>query len=115
MKKIMFVLTAFSMLTLQFCASSKKTAISQPPAKITYLADVQPLVTAHCSPCHIPPKGFKKALDNLDAVKNNIDEILQRINLNPGEKGFMPFKHEKLSDSTIHVFAQWKTDGLLEK
>lgn len=115
MKKIMFALTACSMLTLQFCASSKKTAISQPPAKITYLADVQPLVTAHCSPCHIPPKGFKKALDNLDAVKNNIDEILQRINLNPGEKGFMPFKHEKLSDSTIHVFAQWKTDGLLEK
>jgi len=115
MKKVMIVLAVTSLFTLQFCASSKKTAANQPLAKVTYLADVQPLVTANCSPCHIPPKGFKKALDNAEAVKNNIDEILQRINLNPGDKGFMPFKHAKLSDSIIHVFAQWKTDGLLEK
>jgi len=27
----------------------------------------------------------------------------------------MPFKHPKLSDSTINVFAEWKKDGLLEK
>ena len=103
MKKIMFALTACSMLTLQFCASSKKTAISQPPAKITYLADVQPLVTAHCSPCHIPPKGFKKALDNLDAVKNNIDEILQRINLNPGEKAALIAFLGTLTDEALRT------------
>jgi hypothetical protein len=41
--------------------------------------------------------------------------MLTRINLNPGDRGFMPFKHPKLSDNTINVFAQWKKDGLLEK
>jgi hypothetical protein len=36
--------------------------------------------------------------------------------LNPGERGFMPFKKTaKLSDSTIAVFKQWKEDGLGEK
>jgi hypothetical protein len=75
----------------------------------------KPLIVANCSPCHIPPKGFKKALDTYDAAKTNIDDMLTRINLNPGDRGFMPFKHPKLSDSTINVFAQWKKDGLLEK
>ena len=41
--------------------------------------------------------------------------FLKSIQLNPGEKGFMPFKHPKLSDSTINVFVKWKEDGLLEK
>lgn len=85
------------------------------PAKITYNANIQPLMVANCSPCHMPPKGFKKAYNTYDAVKGDIDAIISRIEKNPGDKGFMPFKHPKLSDSTIQVYVQWKTDGLLEK
>jgi hypothetical protein len=48
-------------------------------------------------------------------AKTNIDEMITRIQLNPGDKGFMPFKHPKLPDSTIQVFVKWKADGLLEK
>ena len=41
--------------------------------------------------------------------------MIRRIELNPTDKGFMPFrKTEKLSDSTIAVFKQWKADGMLE-
>jgi hypothetical protein len=69
----------------------------------------------NCSPCHIPAKGGnKKAYDNYGNVKNDIDDIIRRISLNPGDRGFMPFKHAKLSDSTIAVFVKWKADGLAE-
>ncbi len=81
---------------------------------LTYTTNVQPTIVANCSPCHIPPKGFKKAYDTYNAVRGDIDEIMRRINLNPGDKGFMPFKHAKLNDSIINIFSQWKTDGLRE-
>jgi hypothetical protein len=41
--------------------------------------------------------------------------MIARIQRQPDEKGFMPFKHQKLSDSTIMVFVNWKKDGLLEQ
>lgn len=48
------------------------------------------------------------------AASSEIDEILTRIQKNPGEKGFMPFKHTKLADSTIAVFVKWKEAGMPE-
>jgi hypothetical protein len=62
----------------------------------------------------MPPQGNKKPLTSYDAVKSNIDDILERIKKNPTDKGFMPFKHPKLSDSTIQVFVAWKNEGLSE-
>lgn len=113
MKKIvLFSLIAVGTV-FQFCSSTKQA--QKPVEKVTYTANVQPLIQNHCSPCHIPPKGNKEALHTFETAKANIDESIKRIQLNPGEKGFMPFKHPKLSDSTINVFVKWKEDGLLEK
>lgn len=111
MKKLCIFILAASPFVLQFCSSSKNVVKS--PA-ITYTANVKPLMVANCSPCHFPPKGNKKAYDSYTAVKMDIDSILRRVHLNPNQKGFMPFKKAKLSDSTINVLAQWKKDGLLE-
>ena len=98
------------------CGPSKKAAATVVP-KLNYETNMQTVIAAHCSPCHIPSKGGnKKAYDNFANVKTDIDEIVRRMELNPGERGFMPFKKtEKLSDSTIALFKQWKADGLLEK
>ena len=112
MKKLCVLLLLASPFVLQFCSSSKNAAKKE--VKMTYAANVQPLMVANCSPCHFPPKGNKKAFDNYTAVKINIDSLINRVNRNPGEKGFMPFKHPKLADSTINVLVQWKKDGLLE-
>jgi hypothetical protein len=38
--------------------------------------------------------------------------MIARIELNPGQKGFMPCKRSKLSDSTINVFKQWRDSGM---
>ncbi|HEX8462028.1 MAG TPA: hypothetical protein VF623_11380 [Segetibacter sp.] len=113
MKKLCFLLLAFSFaLTLQFCSSAKKSVAAIP--KVTYMGNIAPLVQSSCAPCHFPPKGNKKPYDTYVRVKSDIDEILVRIQKNPDEKGFMPMRHPKLSDSTINVIRQWKADGLLE-
>jgi mono/diheme cytochrome c family protein len=116
MKKL-FILTAVIATVFVFsnCSSTKKVAATK--AVMTYEGNMQAVIQANCSPCHIPAKGgFKKAYDNFGSVKADIDEMIRRIELNPGERGVMPFKKtEKLSDSTIAIFKQWKADGLNEK
>ncbi len=118
MKKFFFiVLTGTLALVLSNCGGSKKAASeTPPPPKSTYETNMTAVISMHCTPCHIPAKGGnKRPYDNYTNVKTDIDEIIRRIELNPTDRGFMPFKHAKLSDSTINVFKQWKTDGMLEK
>lgn len=117
MKKyhLLLLLTAIA-LTFSYCKSSKKAMASKTPAKTVYANELQTVIVGKCSPCHIPEKGGKKkAYDNYANVKSDIDDIIRRIELNPHERGFMPFKSEtKLNDSTIAVFKKWKEDGMLE-
>ncbi len=114
MKKVLVVSTVvISALILSNCSTSKKAASA---TKSTFENNVSAVIMSHCSPCHIPAKGGnKEPLDNFANVKKHIDDIIRRIELNPGERGFMPMKRAKLSDSTIAVFTQWKKDGMLEK
>jgi uncharacterized membrane protein len=125
MKKYFITITFIAgIIFLGNCNTAKKNAASAAPppaeipsvAKSTYTNTVSALITDKCSPCHIPARGgFKKAYDNYSNVKTDIDEMIRRIELNPTDKGFMPFKKTaKLSDSAIIVFKQWKTDGMLE-
>ena len=105
---------AIAAIVLSNCSSSKKTTVVVP--KSTYAANVSTVIMNSCVPCHVPAKGGnKRPYDNFANVKTDIDEILRRIQLNPGDRGFMPFKKTaRLSDSTIAVFKKWKDDGMLE-
>ena len=118
MRKIFFVfLLACTTLVFSYCSSSKKATSKTEAPKLAYERSIQTIIVGNCSPCHIPEKGGKKkAYDNYANVKTDIDEIIRRIQLDPHDKGFMPFKKpQKLSDSTIAVFKQWKEEGLAEK
>jgi uncharacterized membrane protein len=118
MKKLFTMLAAVALVgTFQYCSSSKKSVAKQPEvAKLTFAANVLPLIQMKCSPCHIAPDGKKKHYVTYDAVRTDIDNMIRRIQLSPDEKGFMPFKKtEKLPDSLIAVFVKWRADGLLEK
>ena len=115
MKKIqVLVILGITSLLLTYCSASKKASKKIP--KTTFSADLSAVIASSCSPCHIPAKGGnKKPFDNYANVSKDIDEMIRRIELNPTDKGFMPFKKQaKLSDSTIAVFKKWKTDGMLE-
>ena len=113
MKKLL-LFAAFSITIALFtqCRSTKAVTAQK---KLTYAADIQPIMAEKCTPCHFPDKGGRiEALNSYASVKSHIDDIIRRIELNPGEKGYMPMKKPKLSDSTINVFKQWKADGLAE-
>ena len=115
MKKYFF-LGMISAATLVFanCHTSKQSTTTIP--KLTYESDMKAVLTTNCSPCHYPDKGGnKKPFDNYANVKTEIDEMIRRIQLNPTERGFMPFKRPKLSDSTIAIFKQYRADGVLER
>jgi hypothetical protein len=102
-------------LVFSYCSSTKKAA-AVPIPKISYQANIAPLLEANCAPCHFPNKGGnKKALDSYATTVAQYDDLLRRISLNPTDRGFMPNRKPKLSDSTINVIKQWKLDGMLEK
>ena len=118
MKRIAPCLVAMLCLgTLQYCSSARRSAAKVPDIpKVTFEANVLPLIQQKCAPCHIPPEGKKKHYVTYDVAKADIDSMIYRIQLNPTDKAFMPFKiTEKLHDSLIAVFVKWKADGLLEK
>src|SRR5215510_2155075 len=123
MKKFLIPVGVISLSVIVFAGChSKKKAMTEPtanattnPAAVSYAVSVKSIVASNCTPCHIPAQGGnKKALDTYDALKANIDDVLRRIQLNPTDMGFMPFKHSKLSDSTIAVFKQWHDAGMPE-
>ena len=115
-------LTVFSLLVatvaiFSYCGSSKKAAKAEAKTVSVYAANVETAVMNNCAPCHFTSKGGnKKALDTYASVRDNIDDIIKRIELNPTDKGFMPFKKTaKLDEATINLFKQWKADGSVEK
>ena len=115
MKKIVFMgIITVAVFIFSNCSSAKKATTDAP--KLTYDADLKTVIMNNCTPCHIPSKGGnKKPFDVYANVKTDIDEMIRRIELNPTDKGFMPFKKTKLNDSTIAVFKKWRADGLIEK
>ncbi len=120
MKKIFCILTLFVVLFFAACSkksSPGKTAEIPKVRATTYTDDVMPLIQMKCAPCHLPSKGgFKANFENYASAQKFGAEMVSRIERNPGEKGFMPFKQtNKLAAEEIAVFKKWVSDGLVEK
>jgi uncharacterized membrane protein len=116
MKKNILLLTVSCILLLAAC--SKKNTAGKTPKVIpfTYVTDITPLIQSKCSPCHLPSKGGRKtSFENYEAVKKYSADILARVQRNPTERGFMPFKNEKLSAQETGLIKKWIEQGALEK
>ena len=113
MKKALFILTLAAVTF--FIACSKKAS----PAKVkltTYTVDIAPLLQAKCAPCHMPSKNGRKAdFENYESAKRHATQMLDRVLMDPGQRGFMPFKNEKLPETEIALIKKWIDQGLLEK
>lgn len=115
-----FVFLVVAVLFLQTCGSAKSTAstdkyITTGP-DVSYAADVTPIMTKSCTPCHFPPDGKKEALDSYESVKANIDYILSRVQLPESDMRFMPFKNKKpsLTKEEIDVLKRWAGKGFAQ-
>ena len=117
-KPLIIVASILIVGTLSYCGSSKKTAAAAaPPPKpiIAYSSDIAGVMETKCAPCHFPAKnGNKKPLDTYASVKENIDDILVRIQLDSTHKDFMPRKKPKLDEATIALLKEWKAGGMVE-
>ena len=114
-KKIL-VLGVFS-LSVVGCAMFKSSpSESKTEASVTYTKDIQPIMAAKCSPCHFPETGKVDRLHTYAAVRKHIDDIIYRIQLDPDNKRYMPFKQKKdaVSAAEINLFQQWKAEGFAE-
>lgn len=122
MKKFILPLTVLGILVFAACSQKAAPAKTETPKETpkakgtTYMANVQSLVLAKCAPCHIPSKGGNKGdFENYSSAMKYAAEMVDRISLVQGSRGFMPMRGTKLSDDEIAVFKNWVKDGLLEK
>lgn len=113
MKRILLLGGTLACIVLfAYCSGSKKAVAAPPAPAFTFTSHIQPIMIDKCGPCHIPGKGNKLRMDDFEIVKTNIDDIIRRIELHPGQRGYMPFKKPRLTDSVINIIKTWKTDGL---
>ena len=83
------------------------------PGKVTYTANIKPLLTTSCSPCHVAG-GYNPKFDNYAVAKSKITGIIDRVQRETTAAGFMPKGGSKLSAENIALLKKWMTDGLLE-
>lgn len=115
MEKMFFVL--FAVLTFIACSHKVITSTtsspvpSKPDANAMYISDIKPVIEVKCSPCHLPDKGgFKASFANFDSASKRINEMIRRVQLNPSEPGYMPFKskRETLTAAELASFKAWQ-------
>jgi len=83
-------------------------------AKTTYVANVKPILTASCTPCHLAGGSNPNKWDEYTPTKNKINSIIDRVKREQGASGFMPRNGTKLSADKIAILEKWIVDGLLE-
>jgi hypothetical protein len=82
---------------------------------ITFEKNINPLLKTTCSPCHFPGGGRANTWDNYTKTKNLITGIIERVEKDPTNNGFMPKGGSPLTVSQIAILKKWIDDGLLEK
>ncbi|MFY9151869.1 MAG: PKD-like domain-containing protein, partial [Prolixibacteraceae bacterium] len=75
--------------------------------KVTYLANVKPILAVSCTPCHMAGGANPNKWDEYATTKAKITGILDRVQRSPTAAGFMPKGGTKLSDANIAILNKW--------
>lgn len=115
MKKNNVVFILLVLVGFGACSKKSNPAKAEVEKKTSYNVEIVKLIQARCAPCHLPSKGgFKANFENYASAVKYADAMIKRIELNPGDKGFMPFKGEKLAEAEIVLFKKWVDGGMAE-
>lgn len=86
--------------------------------KISYTADIAPIVANNCLMCHSSPpqNGAPMQLTTYTDVRNAILNrgLLDRISRPQGATGMMPNGGTRLPQATIDKMIKWQADGFQE-
>jgi hypothetical protein len=99
----------------QCCKTPQQTTTTAAPVvTVFYEKDIKPIMVASCTPCHFPEQGRKKMLDTYATTKDNIGEIIKRLELPVSDEAFMPFKSKKppLTTAQVQLFKDWVKQGM---
>nr|WP_288832975.1 hypothetical protein [uncultured Flavobacterium sp.] len=96
------------------CSSAKKGKDYVEAKKISYTADVKPIITNSCTPCHMPPQGRKEPFENYEQVKEHITAIIARVKLPQDDRKFMPPVNKKpaLTNEQVAILVQWQQQNM---
>lgn len=115
MKYIFTAVVFASLIVFASCAKKTAAAAAAKPKATSYTADVLPLFQAKCSPCHLPSKGGNKTnFENHASASKFGAAMVSRVMLNPGERGFMPMRGQKLPENEIALLKKWVDGGMVE-
>lgn len=121
MSKTLFLLLMLSVpITLQFCTSGRIAKGIKEDKKaepgISYSKHILPIMTEKCTPCHFPDRGRKKMLNTYEATRDNIEDILYRVQLPVNHEDYMPFKskREPLTVAEINLIKDWVAQEMNE-
>ena len=82
---------------------------------ITFEKDIKVILSNTCGPCHMANGDRINKWDTYSKTKTFITNIMERVNKQPNNDGFMPKNGKKLSFDELEKLQKWINDGLLEK
>ncbi|SHK06073.1 c-type cytochrome [Epilithonimonas mollis] len=113
--KILVPVTGFLMLMSCDTKTFEEISDVKPiPETVNYNNSVKTIINNNCVICHssVGTASFLPLTDYA-AVKNSVDNILDRIQRANGDPLKMP-QGGTLSQDNINIINKWKADGLLE-
>ena len=121
MKITQFIVTiTFAFLILSCTNASESDLIEQvdPEIVITYTEHIKTVFDSNCIACHSNPpiNGAGVPLTTLGEVQSSIENtnLIDRINKQSGEGGFMPLGGSRMPQASIDLIIQWQTEGFAE-
>ena len=78
----------------------------------TYSDCVKPIIATNCLDCHSNGSPSGELLTYEELKWSIVDgDLIERIQMNENDAGFMPFQGEKLNESDIQILIKWKENG----
>ncbi|SKC04607.1 hypothetical protein [Chryseobacterium balustinum] len=112
MNKIIYIAGLFIFVTSCESRTYEEISDNTPITTVVkYESDLKPIIENNCINCH-SSTSFKPFV-NYNQVKDNIDNIINRIQRPSGDPLRMP-QGGSLSSNQINLFVKWKADGLIE-
>jgi uncharacterized membrane protein len=128
MKKIVLLMAIGSFVGIISCSKDKDetttvpvtvvdpVVVIDPNAPATF-ATVKKIMEAKCTRCHSKAADAiagPPLIDYGDVKRATEKNLIDRISLEKGTKGFMPQNGEKLPQSNIDLIKKWKAEGYKE-
>jgi|694.fasta_scaffold03351_20 hypothetical protein len=110
-----YFVAVFSVFVVCSCTNDSIDDLTQPADVVTYTNQVRAIIETNCIGCHgnTSPLG-NLSLTNYNQTKNNINNIIDRIQRPQGATGMMPLGQTRLPEGSISIIKKWRDDGLIE-